>query len=119
MNKIGSLLVLLAVGIGSAGILFSIEYVYYRKRTVSWKKKTGLEKSRMGSIKSQVDETESENRPTAPVATTHSSCRERRSVQRVLCLSCFLRLWKNNRVSRKPCKRRSDLVLSGQMRVPK
>ena len=33
----------------------------------------------MGSRKSQVDETESENRPTAPVATTHSSCRERRS----------------------------------------
>ena len=30
----------------------------------------------------------------------------------------FLRLWKNNRVSRKPCKWRSDLVLNGQMRVP-
>ena len=28
----------------------------------------------------------------------------------VLCLRCFLRLWKNNRLSRKPCKRRSDLV---------
>ena len=37
----------------------------------------------------------------------------------VLCLRCFLRLWKNNRVSRKPCKRRSDLVLNGKMRVPK
>ena len=62
MNKIGSLLVLLAVGIGSAGILFSIEYVYCKKRTVSWKKKTELEKSRTGSRKSQVDETESANR---------------------------------------------------------
>ena len=62
MNKIGSLLVLLAVGICSAVILCSIEYVYCKKRTVSWKKKTGLEKSRMGSIKSQVDETESANR---------------------------------------------------------
>ena len=40
-------------------------------------------------------------------------------VQGVLCLRCFLRLWKNNRVSRKPCKRRSDLLLNGQMRVPK
>ena len=29
---------------------------------------------------------------------------------------CFLRLWKSNQVSRKPCKRRSDLVLNG---VPK
>ena len=27
-------------------------------------------------------------------------------------------LWKNNCVSRKPCKRRSDLILNGQMRVP-
>ena len=62
MNKIGSLLVLLAVGIGSAGILFSIEYVYCKKRTVSWKKKKELEKSRTVSIKSQVEETESENR---------------------------------------------------------
>ena len=66
MNKIGSLLVLLAVGICSAGILCSIEYVYSRiyckKRTVSWKKKTELEKSRTASRKSQVDETESENR---------------------------------------------------------
>ena len=34
-------------------------------------------------------------------------------------LLCFLRLWKNNHVSRKPCKQRSDLVLNGQMRVPK
>ena len=40
-------------------------------------------------------------------------------IQGVLCLRGFLRLWKNNRVSRKPCKRRSDLVLNGQMRVPK
>ena len=40
-------------------------------------------------------------------------------LQRVLCLCCFLRLWKNNNVSRKTCKRRSDLVLNGQMRVPK
>ena len=40
-------------------------------------------------------------------------------IQGVLCLRCFLRLWKNNRVSRKPCKRRSDLVLNGQMTVPK
>ena len=31
----------------------------------------------------------------------------------------FLRLWKNNRVSRKPCKQRIDLVLNGQMKVPK
>ena len=62
MNKIGSLLVLLAVGICSAGILCSIEYVYCKKRTVSWKKKTELEKSRTGSRKSQVDETESANR---------------------------------------------------------
>ena len=37
----------------------------------------------------------------------------------VFCLRCFLRLWKNNRVSRKPCKRRSDLVLNRQMWVPK
>ena len=34
-------------------------------------------------------------------------------------LRSFLRLWKNNCVSRKPYKRRSDLVLNGQMRVPK
>ena len=40
-------------------------------------------------------------------------------VQAVLCLHGFLRLWKNNRVSRKPCKWRSDLVLNGQMRAPK
>ena len=40
-------------------------------------------------------------------------------LQGVLCLRCFLRIWKNNRVSRKPCKRRSDLVLNGKMRVPK
>ena len=40
-------------------------------------------------------------------------------VQGVLCVHCFLRLWKNNCVSRKPCKRMSDLVLNGQMRVPK
>ena len=40
-------------------------------------------------------------------------------IQGVLCLRGFLRLWKNNSVSRKPCKRRSDLVLNGQMRVPK
>ena len=57
MNKIGSLLVLLAVGICSAGILFSIE-----KMTVSWKKKTELEKRRRGSRNYQVEETESENR---------------------------------------------------------
>ena len=31
----------------------------------------------------------------------------------------FCRFWKNNRVSRKPRKRRSDLVQNGQMRVPK
>ena len=62
MNKIGSLLVLLAVGIGSAGILFSIEYVYCKKRTVSLKKKTELEKNISGSRMSQVDEMESENR---------------------------------------------------------
>ena len=62
MNKIGSLLVLLAVGIGSAGILFSIEYVYCKKRTVSLKKKTELEKNINGSRMSQVDETESKNR---------------------------------------------------------
>ena len=37
-------------------------------------------------------------------------------IQGVLCLRCFLRLWKNNRVSRKLCKWRSDLVLNGQMR---
>ena len=40
-------------------------------------------------------------------------------IQGVLCLHYFLRLWKNNCVSRKPCKQRSDLVLNGQMRVPK
>ena len=34
-------------------------------------------------------------------------------------LTLFLRRWKNNRVSRKPCKQRSDLALNGQMRVPK
>ena len=34
-------------------------------------------------------------------------------VQGVLCLRGFLRLWKNNHVSRKPCKRRSDIVLNG------
>ena len=34
-------------------------------------------------------------------------------------LTMFMRLWKNNPVSRKPCKWRSDLVLNGQMRVPK
>jgi hypothetical protein len=28
-----------------------------------------------------------------------------------------LRIWKNNRVSRKPCEQRSDLVLNGQMKV--
>ena len=61
MNKIGSLLVLLAVGIVSAGILVSIEYVYCKKRTVSWKKQTELEKSRRSSRKSQVDEMESKN----------------------------------------------------------
>ena len=38
--------------------------------------------------------------------------------QWVLCLLCFLRLRKNKCVSRKPCKRRSDLILNGQMRVP-
>ena len=53
---------MLAVGIGSAGILFSIEYVYFKKRTVSWKKKTELEKNRTGSRMPQVYETESENR---------------------------------------------------------
>ena len=37
----------------------------------------------------------------------------------VLYLRGFLRLWKNNRISRKLCKRRSDLVLNGLMRVPK
>ena len=37
------------------------------------------------------------------------------NVQGVLCLRCFFRLWKNNCVSRKPCKRRSDLVLNRQM----
>ena len=40
-------------------------------------------------------------------------------VQAVLCLRCFLRLWKNNCVSRKLCKQKSDLVLNGQLRVPK
>ena len=40
-------------------------------------------------------------------------------IQGVLCLRGFLRLWKNNSVSRKLCKQRSDLVLNGQMRVPK
>ena len=35
----------------------------------------------------------------------------------ILCLHCFLRLWKNNHVSRKPRKQRSDLVLNGQMRL--
>ena len=41
-------------------------------------------------------------------------------VQEVLCLRRFLRLWKNNCVSRKPCKRKSNLlVLNEQMRVPK
>ena len=34
-------------------------------------------------------------------------------------LTLFFETLKNNRVSRKPCKRRSDLVLNGQMRVPK
>ena len=34
-------------------------------------------------------------------------------IQGVLCFRCFLRLWKNNRVSRKPSKRRSDLVHRG------
>ena len=48
-----------------------------------------------------------------------SSVLWRMFIQGVLCLRCFLRLWKNNHVSRKPCKRRSDLVLNGQMRVPK
>ena len=37
----------------------------------------------------------------------------------VLCLRCFLILWKNNRVSRVPSNQRGDLVLNGQMRVPK
>ena len=41
------------------------------------------------------------------------------NIQEVLCLLCFLRLWKNNRVSRKPCMGRSDLVLNGHMKVPK
>ena len=41
------------------------------------------------------------------------------SIHEVLCLRSFLRLWKKKRVSRKPCKWRSDLVLNGQMRVPK
>ena len=36
-----------------------------------------------------------------------------------LLLTLFFRLWKNNNVSRKLCKWRSDLILSGQMRVPK
>ena len=40
-------------------------------------------------------------------------------IQGVLCLRCFLRLWKNNCVRRKPCKQRSDLILNGKMRVPK
>ena len=31
----------------------------------------------------------------------------------------FLRLWKNNSVSRNPCKQRRDLELNGQMRGPK
>ena len=44
---------------------------------------------------------------------------EDKFIQGVLCLRCFLRLWKNNRVSRKPSQWRSDLVLNGQMRVPK
>ena len=40
--------------------------------------------------------------------------------QGVFCLCGLLRLRKNNHVSRKPCKKqRSDLVLNGQMRVPK
>ena len=38
---------------------------------------------------------------------------------RKVCLPKFLRLWKNNCVSRKSCKRRSDLALNGQMRVSK
>ena len=42
-----------------------------------------------------------------------------KQVQGVLCLRGFLRLWKNNCISRKPCKRRSDLVLNGQMRAQK
>ena len=41
------------------------------------------------------------------------------NVQGVLCLRCFLRLWKNNHESRKPCKWRSDLVPNGHIRVPK
>ena len=52
---------MLAVGIVSAGILVSVEYVYCKKRTVSWKKQTELEKSRRSSRKSQVDEMESKN----------------------------------------------------------
>ena len=41
----------------------------------------------------------------------------KKQIQKVLCVRCFLSLWKNNSVSRKPCKQRSDLVLNGQMRV--
>ena len=39
-------------------------------------------------------------------------------IQGVLCLLCFLRFWKKDRVSRKQCKQRSDLVLNEQMREP-
>ena len=39
--------------------------------------------------------------------------------QGVLCLGGFLKFWKNNCVSRKPCKQRSDLALNGPMRVQK
>ena len=37
----------------------------------------------------------------------------------VLCLRCILRLWRNDHISRKQCKGESDLVLNGQIRVPK
>ena len=40
-------------------------------------------------------------------------------IQGVLCLCSVLRLWKNNCISRKLCKWKSNLVLNGQMRVPK
>ena len=57
--------------------------------------------------------------PTYGIFLRRNSHKWKVEVQGILCLRCFLRLWQNKCVSRKLCKRRSDLVLNGQMRVPK
>ena len=49
----------------------------------------------------------------------HSPSTQPTSVLCVLYLRCFFRLWKNNCVSRNLYKRKSDLVLNGQIRAPK